>query len=219
MRKGIVGIGTFLAIVGIALFASSLISVPFTSSQLVQVPHSEDLFNKTISVPPGHYTQSATLVEGRRIHIDFEVTSGGNLDINFFVADEVNYYKWKSGETASVYLSNDRITSLETDWIVPYTDKWYFVYDNSFSLITSKEVSTYISEHWVTAEYQDVTENHTLLPSTFSYVGILLAIVGSGIIIAGIALPLKPTEKLTRSQGGKSVQAWDFSLKHKNNKI
>lgn len=193
MRKEIVGIGTFLAIVGIALIASSLISVPFTSSQLVQVPHSEDVFYKTISVPPGHYTQSGTLIEGRRIHIDFEVTSGGNLDINFFVADEVNYYKWKSGETASVYLSRSRITSLETDWMVPYTDKWYFVYDNSFSLITSKEVSTHISEHWVTAEYQDVTENRPLIPSAFSYMGILLAIVGSGIIIAGIAWPLKPT--------------------------
>ena len=192
MRKEIVGIGTFLAIVGVVLIASSLIIVPFTSSQLVQVPHSEDVFNKTISVSPGHYTQSATLTEGRSIHIDFEVTSGGNLDIDFFVADEVNYYKWKSGEVASVYLSRSRITSLETDWTVPYSDKWHFVYDNSFSWITSKTISTHISEHWVTSEYQDVTENRTLIPSAFSYLGILLTIVGVSIIIVGLASLPRP---------------------------
>jgi len=193
LRKEIVGIGAFLAIVGIALIAASLIIVPFTSSQLVDVPHSEDLFNKSISVPPGHYIQSATLTQDRQINIDFEVTSGGSLDINFFVADELNYYKWDAGETASVYLSRDRITSLETDWIVPYSDKWYFVYDNSFSLITSKGVSTHISDHWVTQEYQDITENRALIPSVFSYVGILFAILGVGVIIVGFTLPPKPT--------------------------
>lgn len=193
MRKEIVGIGAFLTIVGIVLIAASLISVPFTSSQLVDVPHSEDIFNTSISVPPSHSYQSATLTQGRSIHIDFEVTSGGNLDIDFFIADELNYYKWDSGETASVYLSRDRITSLETDWIVPNSDKWFFVYDNSFSWITSKGISTHISQHWITSEYQDITENRTLIPSAFSYLGILLAILGAGTIITGTALSPKPS--------------------------
>jgi len=197
MNKVVAGLGAFVVVLGITLTVCSLIEVPFTETQLVDIPHSEEHFNTNIDVPPGHYYQSAGLTQFHKIHIDFTVTSGGNRDIDFFVADEVNYYKWKSGETASTYLSKDRITSFDTEWKGPKTDTWYFVYDNSFSWITHKQISTIITENWTTMQDQDVTTYRTLLPSLFSYIGIILLVVGAGILITGLIYSTQPPGEKT----------------------
>ena len=68
----------------------------------------------------------------------FEVTSGN--DIDFFICDEENYNLWVNGQSASVYLLQQRIGSYSWSFRIPHTDTWHFIYSNEYSIVTSKHV-------------------------------------------------------------------------------
>ncbi|MHA1372461.1 MAG: Ig-like domain-containing protein, partial [Promethearchaeota archaeon] len=70
----------------------------------------------------------------------FEVVSGGGKSINFFLCDESNFNLWKSGKTAIVYLLHEYVTELNWTFIVPHSDTWYAVYDNSLTIVYTKHV-------------------------------------------------------------------------------
>lgn len=199
MKGKIVGLGVFVIVVGVALVASSLIIVPFTTTKPFEVEKSSNWLNESFSVPPGHEARSGSISSGTQLGIHFEVTSGGNLDVDFFVADDTNYWKWRAGETASVYLSRTRITTLDVNWTVPESDTWYFVWDNSFSIITSKGVTAQITRYWTEIENREVTDYRPLIESQYAYVGIIILLVGVAVtvygLIAKVQLPSTPTEK------------------------
>jgi hypothetical protein len=175
MKKAIVGIGVFALIIGVLLIALPFVYVPKTVSESYQVPKSMVIIGESFVVPTSKTTHTTYLNAGDLLNIQVTVTSGGNRDIDFSVDDG-----------ATTYLSYSRVTTVNKDWTVPISSNYNFVYDNSFSWITSKDVTVQVTKHWTETAYRDVTQNHQLLPFEFAYLGVVLALVGIGLTIYGV---------------------------------
>jgi len=189
MKKSLVGIGVFLLVVGIVVMACSLITVSYTTTKPVKVEKSDYWLRESFVVPAGtHHAYHGSFPAGTRMRIYLKVTSGGNLDVNFHVMDETNYWKWRAGESASAAITRSRITTFDDYWTVPSTGTWYFVFDNSFSWITSKSVTCEIIRYWTETEYKQVTEYRPLISSEYSYIGVILLLVGIAVLIGGIII-------------------------------
>jgi len=95
----------------------------------------------SVDIPAGSYhVRYGYFEKGAGLIGYFEVTSGGNRDIDFFIVDSENYQKFENGKEFSCYLLHEKVTSLNWTFRVPYSDTWYVVYSNRFSIITSKHV-------------------------------------------------------------------------------
>ena len=175
MKKAIVGIGAFALIIGVLLIALPFVYIPKTVSESYQDPKSSVIMSESFVVPPSTTTRTTYLNAGDSLNIQVTVTSGGNRDIDFSVND---------GSTT--YLSYSRATTVNKDWTIPLSSNYNFVYDNSFSFITSKDVTVQVTKHWTETAYRDVTTNNQLLPFEFAYLGVALALAGIGLTIFGV---------------------------------
>ena len=175
MKKTLVAIGVFALIVGVLLIALPFVYVPKTASESYQVPKSMVLIGESFVVPPSTITHTTYLNANDSLNIQVSVTSGGNRDVDFSVND---------GSTT--VLSYSRATTVNKDWTVPLSSNYNFVYDNSFSWITSKDVSVQVTKQWTETAYRDVTTNSQLLPFEFAYLGVALALAGIGLTIFGM---------------------------------
>ena len=175
MKKTIVGIGVFALIIGVLLIALPFVYVPKTVSESYQVPKTSSIISESFVIPPSSITHTTYLNQGDSLNIQVTVTSGANRDIDFSVND---------GSTT--YLSYSRATTVNKDWTVPLSSNYNFVYDNSFSFITSKDVTVQVTKHWTETAYRDVTTNSQLLPFEFAYLGVALTLVGIGLTIYGV---------------------------------
>jgi hypothetical protein len=175
MKKFFVGIGVFALIIGVLLIALPFVFVPKTVSEPQQVPKSSTVFHESFVVPPSTTTRTIYLNQSDSLNIDVTVTSGGNRDIDFSVND---------GSTT--FLTYSRATTIDKDWTVPLSSNYNFVYDNSFSTFTSKDVTVQVTKLWTETVYIDVTTSTQLLPFEFAYVGVALTLVGIGLTIFGV---------------------------------
>src|SRR3990170_656158 len=185
MKKAIVGIGVFALIIGVLLIALPFVYVPKTVSEAYQDPKSSAVFDESFVVPPSTTTSTTYLNAGDSLNIQVTVTSGGNRDIDFSVND---------GSTT--YLSYSRATTVNKDWTVPLSSNYNFVYGNSFSWITSEDVTVQVTKHWTETAHRNVTTSNQLLPFEVAYLGVVLALVGIGLTIFGAVkkdIPKPPT--------------------------
>jgi len=190
LKRKISLIGVVLLAIGIVAIIFSLWQMPFQEQEPYNLPQSSDLISESFVVPTtGDLHRTANLVSGDLIHIYFLGTSGGNRDVDFYVMDELNYFKWKAGESYSSEISLSRVTRYDKDFTVPYDNNWYFVWDNSFSWITQKGVTATITKNWDEIAYRDITVYHTVVPSGYStyveYLGIALVLAGIAVVSWG----------------------------------
>jgi hypothetical protein len=174
MRKTAIGIGITILVVGLVVMTLSLVNLPQATTEPYDVPKSSSIIDESFTVPPSTVTRTASLVAGDTINIQIEVTSGGAKDLNFNV-----------NNITLTFISADRITTYNRSWAVPSTGAYLFVYDNSFSTFTSKQVTTQITKLWTETAYRDITKYHPLLPYEFTYLGLLLLLAGMGVIAWG----------------------------------
>ena len=202
MRKGFLTIGIFLLILGITITTFSLLPIPLTTTKTFQVEKSSTEINESFIVPPReHQYYSKDFRTGAsyesKLLISFSVTSGGNLDINFWVTVDTEFLKWRAGETSNSYIYRDKASSFNETWTLPTLSPLYFVFDNSFSTTASKTISLKVSRIWFESEQREVLEDRTLLPLVSSYVGI--AIVFVGIAAAGASIISKSKKAESKS--------------------
>jgi len=164
MKKQIVGIGFFLLIIGIVTLAFTIVDSPLTTTEPYQVSRSSTIIDESFTV--GVAQRTSTLNESDIIHIELEVTATGNNEIDFYVQDET-----------TTYVEEARVSIVDMNWTVPFNGMYYFVYDNSLSWTTSKNVTTRITRYWNQNNYRNITQ--------YSYVGIVLSFAGTGIIVWG----------------------------------
>jgi len=194
-------IGVALIVVGLALLAMSLIPIPSVEFVPKTVPVPRYVYttvkrvwlDEEFVVPPlsakaycGSFPSGTTLV----IYID--VVSGGHRDINFWVMDERAWYHFQRGESFYYYIepSRRRVTEAVITWSPPPNKEICFVYDNMFSIITSKTVYTKIvveyKTYTITTTYS-TTYVQKVVPHTLSHLaipGILVFIAGVGVVVA-----------------------------------
>jgi len=177
MNKEIVGMGILLLVVGCAMLLGSLVIIPFATARPVLLPQGSYLITESFTLPSGYTSHNKTLSDGDNLHIIVEVKSGGNLNIDFYVMDELNYSMWKADESASPEISRINITTYDSDWVVPYDGTWYFVYDNAFGS-ASKDVTALVTKHWTETYHRPTTVYRPLIPSEWSYLGVAVLLGG-----------------------------------------
>lgn len=89
-------------------------------------------------------------------------------DIKFLVFDQKNYDAWKNHQNYGSYVSTDKIKSYSFSFIPDHSDTYYFVFDNTYSIFTSKKVT--LSAVWnyqfTATEYREVTKYRTVQKCT-----------------------------------------------------
>ena len=110
------------------------------NSGIFDIQPKDDLnWTFAIDVSAGSYhARYAYRSEGTGLMGSFRVTSGN--DITFYIVDSDNYNKLKNGEQFECYLLHEKVGSLKWKFRVPYSDTWYIIFDNTYSIITSKHV-------------------------------------------------------------------------------
>lgn len=104
-----------------------------------------NIVNATITVRAGshraYYVSVTSGMENARIIGTFTASGGSGNDIIVYVMDETNYINWKNGHQAYCYYNSGKVTTGSfTVYLSPGT--YYVIYDNTFSIISDKEVST-----------------------------------------------------------------------------
>jgi len=194
--------GLVLLVIGIGMFVVSFIPIPIVSynpeTEAVNVPTYTTIstvwLDETFTVPPGQASAyCGSFPSGTTLTIYINVVSGSNRDINFWVMDETEWEHFKRGESFNYYTvpSRVRITTTTTPitWTPPANQRICFVYDNTFSLITTKTVYTKIIAIYpaftvttsYTTTYKPVTVPYSL--GFLAIPGIILIIIGIGLII------------------------------------
>ena len=99
-------------------------------------------------IPAGYYlAYPFVMEEDDRLDVSFEVTLGGNLDINLWVVDSANYLRYKEGDSFYYKIKLERYVSYDFQYTAITSDTYYVIFSNTFSLFTSKTVDidiTYI---------------------------------------------------------------------------
>ena len=80
------------------------------------------------------------LTQNDKLRIKFEVTDGGNKDVDFYILDSENFDKWDNDESFTYLIFRNRAVYARINFVVPSNDTYYVIFSNSFSIITSKTV-------------------------------------------------------------------------------
>jgi hypothetical protein len=179
LKRNIVFVGVALLVIGIIAIILSSVPIPFTEQEEYDRLSTELLLWESFDVPVGTTHRIAIFKEGDKVNIDFTVTSGGDLDVDFIC---------KKGE--NIILSLDRVNSYNGTVTIPDDGPYYFIWDNSFSVLTTKTVSAKLFRLRNEIAYRDITSHHTIVPSEYSaittYSGIALVLAGIAVIFWGI---------------------------------
>jgi hypothetical protein len=197
--------GIALLIVGAILSAVSFIPIPYvenvprTETGITTTPRwvvvNETWLEETFVVQPGDANAyCGSFPSGTTLYITVEVLSGGNRDVNFWVMDESEWRVFKAGGSFYYYTtpSRQRVTEASITWNPPSNKRICFVFDNTFSIITSKTVYakivasheeyTYVTTTYTTTIYEPTTKYQTL--SYLLAPGVVMLAVGAGLFIA-----------------------------------
>jgi len=134
--------------------------------------------DETFTVPPGSaQARCGSFPSETTLTIYINVVSGGDRDINFWAMDETDWYGFKMDKSFYYYTapSRQRITTGSLTWTPPANKRICFVYDNTFSLITSKTV------------YSKITVEQGSVKALAILTTLLSISIGIGLIAAGKA--------------------------------
>jgi hypothetical protein len=93
-----------------------------------------------ISIPArGSQAYYGTMRQDYTVSGSFSVDDG--YDINFYVLDSANYFKWANSQTFSALVSKERSTGTSYSAVIPSTRRYYVLMDNTYSLFTNKIVT------------------------------------------------------------------------------
>lgn len=198
-------IGIVLIVISVILLVASFIPIPYvenipreeitttTTPRLVRVNETW-LEEKFVVKPDDANAYCGSFPSGTTLYIYIEVLSGSNRDINFWVMDESEWRVFEADGSFYYYTtpSRRRITEASITWNPPSNQKICFVFDNTFSIITSKTVYakiitsyekyTYITTTYTTTIYEPTTKYQTL--SYLLAPGIITLAIGVAFLVA-----------------------------------
>jgi len=114
----------------------------------ILVPESQNLVNGAITVKAnGSYYQQFTVTSSMRNPVvsgSFKASGGSGNDIIVYIFDSINYTNWSNGHQSSAFYNSGQVTvqNINTS-LAP--GSYYLVFDNTFSTLTSKVVTTTIN--------------------------------------------------------------------------
>ena len=75
----------------------------------------------------------------------FTASGGSGNDIKVYVMDQTDYINWENGHQASTYYNSGQVTTGNIDVALSAGGTYYIVFDNTFSIFSSKTVSAQIN--------------------------------------------------------------------------
>ena len=144
LAKFFLVLGALAIIIGFILMLA-----PSTIEKTVTLPHTETLFNRRVTIDPFEYYYSRFTVpnQAKSAYLDVEITVYSGKDVDF----EVYYQgsKWIEKRVVGSYYDTIQL---------PGPGSYEVRLDNSFSIITSKDVGAKITLRWseVRVERQQV---------------------------------------------------------------
>jgi len=197
--------GVALLVAGVILIIASSVPIPYvenapreetgitTTPSLVVVK--ESWLNETFVVGAGEaHAHCGSFPSGTTLHIAVKVLSGGDRNINFWVMDEPDWRAFKADGSFYYYVTPSRrsVTEVRMTWNPPSYRKLCFVFDNTFSIITSKTVraeitASYEKYTYVTKTYTSTVYEPAIRYRTLGYLlapGVLVLVAGATLLIA-----------------------------------
>ncbi len=161
MRGGPFFVGMGMLTLGVLLLAFG------ARSQTIDVPRIETsvLFDRSV------LTVGDVAYKGSELKANWTILCSGSVampssnesgDINFYVMDDTNFQKYKSGERSVDYIIQKlQVSQLESSFVTRHDGMYYFVFDNSYETLYKKEV-TFSALAQYTEIYQQIVEDRTL---------------------------------------------------------
>ena len=210
--------GIILIVVGLGLIITSFIPLP-SIEYVPKVEPREEYTYTTVRetwleeefVLSAGYARRycGSFPDGTTLDIYIHVLSGGNRDINFWVMDEDEWTRFINRESFYYYVSPSRssVTETKITWSPPANKRICFVYDNTFSLVASKNVYTKIDVTY--NKYTTITTYTTRYVSEVRYrtmssllmPGIIILIIGIGLTAGGYGMKERGREEHPSSRG------------------
>ena len=105
------------------------------------------LIDDAIVVPAGSqgYTYYVRTINQPVRVVGKFMTTGGNNDIDFLIFDAVGFRRWQAGLYSAVYLQTGYVSGEQSIDIRLQPNTYVFVFDNRKSVITRKNVTSWIS--------------------------------------------------------------------------
>jgi len=114
----------------VVLVAGSTNTTDFHLTPIVTVP----LINETFTVSAGSYKEyHGSLSEGGVLSIVLSATQ----DVQFYIFDDTNYQKWLNGQSNTAYLGITNTSSFSQLFVVPSTQTYHIVIQNTHTLLSS----------------------------------------------------------------------------------
>ncbi len=125
----------------------------------VLVPQNQNLVNATITVRNGgHYdvpfSVDTSKMRDIKVSGTFRAYGGFGNDIIALIMDDMAYINWANGHKVSIMYSSGQLTTANINVPITSSGKYHLVFDNNFSILSSKDVSTKIELLWSELKYQ-----------------------------------------------------------------
>ena len=109
---------------------------------------SELLIEEVVSVESNNHEhlefnlQEGDYIKGRAFEVD-----GKKYDFNLYLVDEENFTNYRDDLSFECLLEIEERSSISIDIIIPYPDRWYFIFDNSGKRI-SRDIDVRIERYY-----------------------------------------------------------------------
>ncbi|MGQ4876284.1 MAG: hypothetical protein ACP6IY_19660 [Promethearchaeia archaeon] len=133
-----------------------------------------------------YFVIKADLSENDIWEIEFEVTSGGNLKIDFYLVDSYNFERYVNDQSFSVKKVYQGTTYALFNYTIPYDDYYYAIFDNPATFVNTKtvQIKSAISYYEENTDYFYKGTTSYSYPYLLIFGGILLVGIIIGLIIA-----------------------------------
>ena len=113
-------------------------------------PHTVNIVNGVQTVNAGSYQSYQVTVPAGATKVSiqgtFTASGGPGNDVIVYVMNSTQYVNWQNGHQTASYYDSGRLTTMTFDATLPSgPGTYYLVYDNTFSLLAQKSVTTQVN--------------------------------------------------------------------------
>ncbi len=112
-----------------------------------------NLVNGTITVQAGSYynvqfSVDTNVMKDVMVEGSFQASGGSGNDIDALVLNEMDFINWLNGHQVSPVYYSGKITIADINVPITKSGDYHLVFGNTFSVISSKNVSAQVDLHW-----------------------------------------------------------------------
>jgi competence protein ComGC len=127
-----------------------LFTVPYLSNLPGVQTKSVNIVNGLITVNANSYEdyQFTLPSSATNVHVSgsFTASGGSGSDIIVYIMDSTEFTNWSTGHQVSTYYNSGQLTTSSFDVALPNgAGTYYVVYDNTYSLLSQKNVNTQVN--------------------------------------------------------------------------